>query len=119
MHAFGRLLKFLIWLLVAAVLIWLAISNRQPVFVNFMILRTSLETQLYVVFFAGILTGLLVAGSVTGWLRLKSFTARRKAERTVKAMETDMESLRETTFKAEEKATQASGRERLEDRSGS
>lgn len=115
MESLGRLLKVLVWVLVAIVLVWLAVSNRQPVFVNFMVLKTSIETQLYVVFFAGIFVGLIAAGIVTGWLRLKGFTARRKAERTVKAMESDMESMRETTIKAEGTAAQATAREQLSD----
>ena len=116
MRGFTRFLRILFWILVTVFLVWVSVSNRQPVFINFMVLNTSVETKVFVVYFLGIFTGLLMAGAVTGWLRLKGFVARRKAERQSEALRQDMATMQENLHKAESKSARTTPVEQIETR---
>ena len=114
MRGFTRFLRIVFWILVTVFLVWVSVSNRQPVFINFMVLNTSIETKVFVVYFLGIFTGLLMAGAVTGWLRLKSFVARRKAERQSEALRQDMTSMQENLHRAEAQSARATTVEQVD-----
>ena len=82
-----RLISFLFWLAVLVFLADFAVGNRSSVYVLLRAARVQIEVPVYAVFFAGIFTGLMFAGVVTGWLRLKAFVQRRKLARRAAAMQ--------------------------------
>ena len=114
MRGIGRFITVLLWIAIAVALIWVAISNRTPVLVGFAWTPWLIETKLYLVFFFGILIGLVIAGTVTGWFRLQSFVARRQAERRAKALEKDMDTLAEEAYRTTADAAQGAAAEPIE-----
>ncbi len=80
-HSFIKLLRTLLWLAVAVALVSFAIGNRGLVTLSLPPFAAVLTLPVWAVLFGGILLGLLMAGLVTGKLRLENFAARRRAER--------------------------------------
>lgn len=77
-----QIVRRLFWALFSLALIWLAVANRHGVTVSVAPLDIpEFNMPLYLIFFVGILVGLILAAGVTGWLRLRAFTKRRKVER--------------------------------------
>lgn len=89
------LIRRFLWAAVALVILYFSITNRHLVPVYLLPGYDSLPLPLYLIFFFGVFTGLITASLVTGWLRLKGFTARRKAERTAIEKTTEIESLQD------------------------
>lgn len=83
---FTVFIRRLVWVTIGLILVIFSVSNHQNIPVDLWPLAYVVEVPLYLILFAGILVGLVAAGFVTGWLRLQSFTARRKAERTSSIM---------------------------------
>lgn len=75
-----RTVRLTLWILFSVFIIALAVLNRHTVDV-WLLPGSTLPLPLFLVFFAGIFVGLIAAALVTGWLRLKSFTSKRQAER--------------------------------------
>jgi len=75
-----RTVRLILWIVFSIFVIAFAVLNRQIVDV-WLLPTTSTSLPLFIIFFAGIFVGLIAAALVTGWLRLKSYTARRHAER--------------------------------------
>lgn len=82
-----RAISFFFWLAVLVFLADFAVGNRSSVYVLLRAMRVQVEVPVYAVFFAGIFTGLMFAGVVTGWMRLKAFIQRRKLARRADAMQ--------------------------------
>lgn len=114
MQGLGKVIRFILWGLMGLFLIWFAISNRTPVMLGLSWTTLFVEATVYSVFFAGILFGLVIAGTVTGWLRLKGFAARRQAERRAKALENDLDTLAEAAHTTVQDARHSEVRDRIE-----
>ncbi|WP_308911172.1 LapA family protein [Pseudokordiimonas caeni] len=106
MTAFIALLRRLFWGILAVLLVFFAVNNRAPVTIAFEPFPFTVTMPLWLVLFVGIFVGLAVAGMVTSWLRLKGFTARRKAERRAKSLEGEMADLTARAQDAERSATE-------------
>jgi len=101
-----RLLASLASLALALVLITFAVANRSFVAVVLPTTEIAVEIPLYFVFFAGALFGVLLAGLVTLWPRLRGLHRARKAERRAAAADQRISEL-ETTPPAERPASLA------------
>jgi H+/Cl- antiporter ClcA len=84
-----------LWAVFALALIAFAIENRQLVTVSLGPLGQLSNIPVFLLLFLGIFIGLIAAGAVTGWLRLKGFTERRKAVRRANALEEQMSAMAE------------------------
>lgn len=77
-----QITRRLFWVVFSLALIWLAVANRHGVTISLAPFDVSPPSiPLYLIFFFGILVGLLLAAGVTGWLRLRAFSDHRKVER--------------------------------------
>lgn len=106
-----RLISILFWLVFALFLIDFAIGNRAEVFVVLRALRVAVPMPVYMVFFIGILTGVLLAVIATSGHRFKRFVERRQAERALKVTKAENESLRETVHAQGENQSKITARE--------
>lgn len=105
-QSLGSLIRRVFWFALALLLILFSISNRQHVVLSLEPFGALMApVPVYLVLFLGIFIGLVIAGGVTGWLRLKGFARRRKAERRADYLEGQVSSLSEDVHKA--KATRA------------
>ncbi|WP_262692597.1 hypothetical protein [Kordiimonas aestuarii] len=103
-QSLGSLIRRIFWFALAVLLILFAISNRQNVVLSLEPFGALMApVPVYGVLFLGIFIGLLIAGSVTGWLRLKGFARRRKAERRAGQLEVQVSALSEDVHKAHAK----------------
>jgi len=93
------LLRFLFWLAAGVCLLIFAVSNRGPVWIGFWPFPSEIAVPLWAVFFAGIFLGLVTAGVVTGWIRLKGFVRRRQLARSEDALRRDVDRLAETAHR--------------------
>lgn len=100
-----RLLRRLLSFIIVLVIIILSVMNRHDVSLFWGPDKPSLNLPLYLIFFAGIFFGLLAAAYATSWLRLKTFTRARAAERRVSDLEKERATLNQelTTLKAGER----------------
>lgn len=98
-HSLATLIRRLIWLLIGLALIVFAVSNRHITEISFSPVPYGVKVPVWAVLFTGIFIGLLIASFVTGWLRLKGFTARRKAERRAEEMGAQMSAMAEDSHK--------------------
>lgn len=89
------LIRRLVWVLLGIVLVFFAVNNRVRVPVSFDPLFGSENIPIYIILFAGIFIGLMVAAVVTSWLRLEGFTKRRKAERRADYLDDQMSAMAE------------------------
>ncbi len=94
-------LRFLIWAFIGAVLILFAVSNRTPVTLGLWPFTTQISAPPWLILFAGIFIGLIVAGLVTGWIRLKGFVARRQLARREAELRSDVDRLSESVHRTE------------------
>ncbi|MFC4349208.1 lipopolysaccharide assembly protein LapA domain-containing protein [Kordiimonas lipolytica] len=100
-QSLGSLIRRIFWFALALLLILFSVSNRQHVVLALEPFGAlSVSVPLYLVLFLGIFVGLLIAGGVTGWLRLKGFARRRKAERRAGYLEDQVSALSEDVHKA-------------------
>ncbi len=100
-QSLGSLIRRVFWFALALLLILFSISNRQHVVLSLEPFGALVgPVPLYIVLFLGIFLGLLIAGGVTGWLRLKGFARRRKAERRAEQLEGQVSALSEDVHKA-------------------
>jgi len=104
--AFLALLRRLFWGILAVLIVFFAVNNRAPVTLYFEPFPVTVAMAPWLILFVGIFIGLAVAGAVSSWLRLKGFTARRKAEKRAKALEGEMADLTARTQEAERSATE-------------
>ncbi len=79
----------------ALVLIIFSISNRASIDLAFYPFDYVLTVPLYFVLFTGIFIGLIIAASVSGYLQLRGFARRRKAERKATELEEQVSELSE------------------------
>ncbi|PCI64370.1 MAG: hypothetical protein COB37_01995 [Kordiimonadales bacterium] len=89
------LIRRLVWVVLGIVLVFFAVNNRADVAVSFDPLFGSYAIPIYIILFAGIFIGLMVAAVVTSWLRLEGFTKRRKAERRADYLDDQMSAMAE------------------------
>ena len=75
------LIRRLLWISIGVALVVFAVNNRVITEISLSPLPFSLSLPLWGLLFAGIFIGLIIAATVTGWIRLQGFTQRRKAER--------------------------------------
>lgn len=95
-----QVLKKLFWLLFSVVLIWLSVANRAAVDIALTPFNYAVrDVPLFLIFFTGILVGLVLAAAVTGWLRLRAFTRHRKTERRADFLSEQVSELAETKHK--------------------
>lgn len=87
--------KFILWLLIAFVLIWFSANNIEPVSLSFYPLSIWISVPPWVILFAGIFLGLAAAGVATSWTRLKGFVARRQLGRERKRLADEVATLSE------------------------
>ena len=100
-NSFGIVIRRIFWFVLALLLILFAVSNRQNVVLSLEPFGALGEpVPVFLVLFLGIFIGLLIAGGVTGWLRLKGFARRRKAERRAGHLEDQVSALAEDVHKA-------------------
>ncbi|WP_417452002.1 hypothetical protein [Kordiimonas sp.] len=105
-QSLGSLIRRIFWVALAVLLILFAISNRQPVVLSLEPFGALMApVPVYLVLFLGIFVGLLIAGGVTGWIRLKGFARRRKAERRAGHLEDQVSVLSEDVHKAHAKSS--------------
>ena len=96
----ARILRLLLGLAALIVIVAFAIANRTPVDVSFAPLPGSIELPLYGVFLIGLVAGVLVGG-VGVWLHGLGLPARaRRLRRKVRALENQIEILKEREEKA-------------------
>ncbi|WP_374762983.1 hypothetical protein [Yunchengibacter salinarum] len=112
---FTVMMRRLGWLVLGVALVAFSVVNREavPLAIPFV---GSLAVPLFLIFYAGIFFGLLVAGLITGWLRLKGFTRRRQAERRARHLEKQVGDLSEDAHRfraaqAHARASDGDGRE--------
>lgn len=98
-HSIAILIRRLLWLVGGIALVIFAVSNRQIIEISIAPLPYALSVPVWGVLFAGIFIGLIVSAFVTGWLRLQSFTKRRKAERRADYLDSQMSAMAEDTHK--------------------
>ncbi len=94
-----KLIRHTFWFSLAACLILFSVNNRQLVDVSLFPLEGDYAIPAFFLIFVGIFIGLLAAAGVTGWLRLKAFTRRRKAERRANELEGQVAALSEDEHK--------------------
>ncbi|WND03329.1 hypothetical protein QGN29_02960 [Temperatibacter marinus] len=103
-----KFLYRLFWVLFAALLVTVSLFNRDSVFIAVPFTDLSIESAVYIVFFSGIFTGVLLTGMALSWTRLKSFTTRRKAEREADLLKTRLKvQEEEETVQSAEKSYKA------------
>ncbi|TNE64610.1 MAG: DUF1049 domain-containing protein [Alphaproteobacteria bacterium] len=95
LQSFVTLIRRLFWLVLGVALIFFSVNNRQAVQLVFEPFSLSFPVPAFLLLFAGMFIGLVVAAGVTGWLRLQGFTRRRKAERRAETLEREVASLAE------------------------
>lgn len=98
-RSFAMLIRRIVWLVLGIALIIFAINNRQITEISLAPLPYALPVPVWTVLFAGIFIGLVIAALVTGWLRLKGFTERRKAERRADYLDSQVTAMAEDTHK--------------------
>lgn len=76
-----KAIKRLVWLLLAVALVVFSVENRHGVALNLPYTLYSFEVPLFALFFLGLFSGLALATVALGWSRLKTFVAKRQAER--------------------------------------
>ena len=99
---FASTWKFLLtlcWIAFAILLVFFSVNNRQEVTISLEPFGYLPGVPLYWLLFMGIFIGLAAAGAVTGWLRLKGFAERRKAERRATYLEGQVSALSEDAHK--------------------
>lgn len=74
-------IRRVLWVLFALMLVAFSVVNRKAIFVALPFTDIAIPIAPYLLFFAGLFTGLLISGVVLSWARLKGFVARRQAER--------------------------------------
>ena len=100
-------IKTILWLGLAAVLIWFSANNIEPVALSFYPLTLSLSVPPWFILFTGIFIGLAAAGLATSWTRLKGFVARRRLARERRRLSDEVANLSEEVHEtAAEKARQ-------------
>jgi len=98
-RSLATLIRRLFWLALALALIFFSVNNREAVPLRFEPFSFTVAVPAYGLLFLGIFIGLIVAGAVTGWLRLKGFTKRRQAERRAGQLETQVAAMAEDAHK--------------------
>ncbi len=91
----AKLISRLFWLLLAALLIVFSIANRQPVDLHIPLTDFIIPLRAFWLLFAGIIIGVLLAGSISGWMRLKGFVEVRKSTREVDRLKEQMDAMSE------------------------
>lgn len=94
------LIRRLLWIVIGAFLVFFSVNNREWVDLSFSPLSFSLSVPLYSLLFVGIFLGLMLAATVTGWIRLKGFARRRRAERRADFLEDRVSALSEDAHKS-------------------
>ncbi len=97
--SFMVLIRRFLWLCLGVLLVVFAVNNRGAIPLSFEPFGLSFSIPIYLVLFAGIFLGLFISAFVTGWLRLESFTKRRKAERRADYLGEQMSSMAEDAYK--------------------
>lgn len=90
-----NVIRRVLWAIFALALIAFAVENRQLVVLSLGPFGQLTNIPIFLLLFLGIFIGLLTAGAVTGWFRLKGFTQRRQAERRVQSLEEQMSAMAE------------------------
>jgi uncharacterized membrane protein YcjF (UPF0283 family) len=108
------LIRRLFWLLLAALLVLFSINNRDWLVLSFDPFPVSVTLPVYGILFLGIFIGLMVAGMVTGWLRLQGFTKRRQVERRANYLECQVSAMAEDAHKAHAATAHAAASEAAE-----
>ncbi len=107
------LIRRLFWILLGVFLIFFSVNNRtaiELVFEPFDFVIPGVPA--FWLLFIGIFIGLILAASVTGWIRLKGFARRRQAERRADFLEDRVTALSEDAYKSHaEKAHMAASDE--------
>ena len=98
-QSFASLIRRLFWILLALALVFFSVNNRAPVTLSFAPFGFSADVPAFLLIFIGIFIGLILAAGVTGWLRLKGFARRRKAERRASSLEDQVSALSEDAHK--------------------
>ncbi len=93
--SFWKFARRVCWIVFGLLLVWFAVSNRQPIILSLEPLGFLPAIPAYLLLFVGIFVGLFAAAGVTGWLRLKGFAKRRKAERRTDYLEGQVSALAE------------------------
>jgi|GEM_PF-1716273 len=99
-QSLASLIRRLFWILLALFLIYFSVNNRLPVALSFSPFDFTFSVPAFLLVFAGIFIGLMLAAGVTGWLRLKGFARRRQAERRASYLEDQVSALSEDAHKA-------------------
>ncbi|MFC4346878.1 hypothetical protein ACFO5Q_03360 [Kordiimonas lipolytica] len=99
-QSLASLIRRLFWILLALFLILFSVNNRGPVQLSFEPFEFNFPVPAFLLVFAGIFIGLMLAAGVTGWLRLKGFARRRQAERRASFLEDQVSALSEDAHKA-------------------
>jgi len=97
---FASLIRRLFWIFLGLALVFFSVNNRTPISLSFEPFDFSVPIPVYGLLFAGVFIGLLLAAGATGWLRLKGFAKRRKAERRATYLEDQVTALAEDAHKA-------------------
>lgn len=98
-QGFASLIRRLFWILLALFLVFFSVNNRGAVTLQFSPFDFTLPVPAFLLVFAGIFIGLFLAAGATGWLRLKGFARRRKAERRAAYLEEQVSALSEDAHK--------------------
>ncbi|NVJ98842.1 MAG: DUF1049 domain-containing protein [Alphaproteobacteria bacterium] len=94
-QSLASLIRRLFWIALAILLVFFSVNNRMPVQISFTPFELEMAIPAFLLVFVGIFVGLLLAGGVTGWLRLQGFARRRKAERRASYLEDQVSALSE------------------------
>lgn len=105
------LLWFLCQLAILVSFIIFAASNYERVPLRFWPFKGEIYLAPWTILLAGTLFGFFLAALVSGWLRLKGFTTRRKVERRSKALESRVADLSEEAGSLRTQAKQDTVRE--------
>jgi len=95
------LIRRLFWILLGVFLIFFSVNNRTAidlVFEPFDFIVPGVPA--FWLLFIGIFIGLILAATVTGWIRLKGFARRRQAERRADFLEDRVSALSEDVHKS-------------------
>lgn len=89
------LIRRLFWIITGVALVIFAVNNRQITEISLAPMPFSISMPVWGLVFIGIFIGLIVSATVTGWIRLKGFTKRRKAERRADYLDGQMAAMTE------------------------
>lgn len=94
-----KFLRTTCWLAFAVLLVFFSVNNRQDITLSLEPFGYLPPIPTYGLLFLGIFIGIITAGAVTGWLRLRGFAERRKAERRNRYLEGQVSALSEDAHK--------------------